>query len=130
MDTFLIIIKPDAIERGLTGEIISRFERKNYKIKNIKYLTPTSDLAEKHYINHIGKSYFDDLINFIISSHVIVIVMEGDLQVARQIIGKTIPWESSQGTIRGDYSSSILRNLIHCSKNMENAKYEIDLWFN
>lgn len=125
-----ILIKPDGVKRNLVGEIIKRFEQRDFKLKNMYMIIPDRDLIETHYEEHKEKTFYNTLIDFTCSGHVIPMVWEGDLQVARQIIGDTIPYRASSGTIRGDYSSTLPENLVHCSKTQHDANREIALWFN
>lgn len=127
----LVLIKPDAIQRGLAGEIISRLEKKGLKIVAIKMLYMDKNLAQRHYAIHKGKAFFDDLINFITSSPVIAIVFQGKnaVEIIRRMMGETDPAKAQPGTIRGDFGIDIGYNLIHGSDSIENASKEIDLFF-
>jgi nucleoside-diphosphate kinase len=131
MERSLVLIKPDAIQRGLAGEIISRLERKGLKIIAMKMLHVDKKLAHRHYAVHKGKAFFDDLVNFITSSPLIAIVFQGKnaVEVIRQMMGETDPAKASSGTIRGDFGIDIGHNLIHGSDSLENASKEIDLFF-
>jgi nucleoside-diphosphate kinase len=131
MERSLVLIKPDAIQRGLAGEIISRLERKGLKIVAMKMLHMDKKLAQRHYAIHKGKTFFDDLVNFITSSPLIAIVFQGKnaVDVIRQMMGETDPTKASMGTIRGDFGIDIEHNLIHGSDSLENASKEIDLFF-
>ncbi len=131
MERSLVLIKPDAIQRGLTGEIISRLEKKGLKIVAMKMLHMDKKLAQRHYAIHKGKDFFNDLVNFITSSPLIAIVFQGKNAVAviRQMMGETDPAKASSGTIRGDFGIDIGHNLIHGSDSLENASKEIDLFF-
>ena len=131
MERSLVLIKPDAIQRGLAGEIISRLERKGLKIVAMKLLHVDRNLAQRHYAIHRGKAFFDDLVNFITSSPLIAIVFQGKNAVAiiRQMMGETDPAKASSGTIRGDFGIDITHNLVHGSDSLENAAKEIDLFF-
>ncbi|MGA8848259.1 MAG: nucleoside-diphosphate kinase [Dehalococcoidia bacterium] len=131
MERSLVLIKPDAIQRGLAGEIISRLERKGFKIVAMKMLHMDKNLAQRHYAIHKGKAFFDDLVNFITSSPVIAIVFQGKnaVEIIRQMMGETDPAKASSGTIRGDFGIDIGHNLIHGSDSLENASKEIDLFF-
>ena len=124
-----VMIKPDGVRRCLTGEIISRFERKGFTITAIKMIVPSKDLAEDHYREHKGKIFFDRLIDFTTSGSVVAMIMEGNIEVARSVVGGTTPWEAEKGTIRGDLASSIRENLVHCSDSLISAKREISIWF-
>jgi nucleoside-diphosphate kinase len=131
MERSLVLVKPDTIQRGLAGEIISRLERKGLKIVAMKMLHMDKDLAQRHYAIHKGKAFFDDLVSFITSSPLIAIVFQGKnaVEVIRQMMGETDPAKASSGTIRGDYGTDIAHNLIHGSDSLENASKEIDLFF-
>ncbi|HXZ95019.1 MAG TPA: nucleoside-diphosphate kinase [Dehalococcoidia bacterium] len=131
MERSLVLIKPDAIQRGLAGEIISRLERKGLKIVAMKMLLVDKKLAQRHYAIHKGKVFFDDLVNFITSSPLIAIVFQGKnaVDIIRQMMGETDPAKASSGTIRGDFGIDIGHNLIHGSDSLENASKEIDLFF-
>jgi len=126
---FFVMVKPDGVKRGLVGEIISRFEKRGFKLHNMKMTVPSKELAAEHYKEHEGKVFFKDLIEFTCSGAVIPMIWEGTVEVAREIVGATIPWDATKGSIRGDYACSLRYNLIHCSDSVESAKREIDLWF-
>jgi nucleoside-diphosphate kinase len=131
MEKSLVLIKPDAIQRGLAGEIISRLERKGLKIVAMKMLHMDKHLAERHYAIHKGKAFFDDLVDFITSSPVIAIVFEGKnaVEIIRRLMGETDPAQAHSGTIRGDFGMDIGHNLVHGSDSLENASQEIELFF-
>jgi nucleoside-diphosphate kinase len=131
MERSLVLIKPDAIQRGLAGEIISRLEKKGLKIVAMKMLHMDKNLAQRHYAIHKGKAFFDDLVNFITSSPVIAIVFQGKnaVEIIRQMMGETDPAKAHSGTIRGDFGIDIGHNLVHGSDSLENAVKEIDLFF-
>jgi nucleoside-diphosphate kinase len=126
-----IMIKPDGVQRGLTGEIIKRLEQKGFNLVGMKMMNVSRDLAEKHYDVHRDKSFFGSLVEFIISAPVVAMVWQGEgvVSSARKIIGATNPLSAEPGTIRGDYGISIGRNLIHGSDAIETAQREIALWF-
>ena len=126
-----IAIKPDGVQRGLVGQIISRFETKGFTLVGLKIMTVAKELAEKHYDVHKDKPFFPSLIEFITSGPVVAMVWEGEGVVAsaRKIIGATNPLTAEPGTIRGDYGISVGRNLIHGSDAIETAQTEINLWF-
>ena len=128
--TFLAI-KPDGVQRGLVGEILSRFERKGFKLVALKQLIPTRTLAEQHYGVHKDRPFFSGLVNFITSGPVVAMVWEGEgvISSSRKIIGGTKPLEAEPGTIRGDLAINIGRNVIHGSDSRETAQFEIGLWF-
>jgi nucleoside-diphosphate kinase len=131
MERSLVLIKPDAIQRGLAGEIISRLERKGLKIVAMKMLHMDRKLAQRHYAIHEGKAFFDDLVNLITSSPLIATVFQGKnaVEIIRQMMGETDPAKASSGTIRGDFGIDIGHNLMHGSDSLENASNEIDLFF-
>jgi nucleoside-diphosphate kinase len=131
MERSLVLIKPDALQRGLAGEIISRLERKGLKIVAMKMLHMDEDLAQRHYAVHKGKAFFDDLVDFITSSPIIAMVVEGKnaVEIIRRMMGETDPAKASSGTIRGDSGIDIGHNLVHGSDSLENASKEIALFF-
>jgi nucleoside-diphosphate kinase len=131
MERSLVLIKPDAIQRGLAGEIISRLEEKGLKIVAMKMLHMDKNLAQRHYAIHEGKAFFNDLVNFITSSPIIAIVFQGKnaVQIIRQMMGETDPVKARSGTIRGDFGIDIGYNLVHGSDSLENASTEIELFF-
>src|SRR2546425_4635745 len=131
MDRTLILVKPDAYERGLTGEVIARFERKGLRIAALKRMQMERDLAERHYAEHADKPFFADLVEFITSGPLVAMVLEGHEAVtaARQVIGATNPLEASPGSIRGDYGLEVQTNLVHGSDSEESARREIELFF-
>lgn len=125
------MIKPDAFQRGLVGEIISRVERKGLKITAMKLLTPTREQGEDHYAEHVDKPFYDGLVNFITSGPAVPMVVEGEdaISVVRTIIGETDPKEAKPGTIRGDYALDIGRNCVHAADSKESAEREIAIYF-
>jgi nucleoside-diphosphate kinase len=131
LERSLVLIKPDAIQRGLTGEIISRIERRGLKIVATRMLQMDKALAQRHYAIHKGKSFFDDLVDFITSSPIIAIVFQGktSIEIIRQTMGETDPAKAKPGTIRGDFGVDISHNLIHGSDSVESALKEIELFF-
>jgi nucleoside-diphosphate kinase len=131
MEQTLILVKPDAFARGLTGEIIARFERKGLKIVALKHLTTPRDLAEIHYDEHKERPFFGELVEFITSAPLVAMVLEGDEAVvaARQLIGATNPLEANTGSIRGDFAIQVGQNMVHGSDSPESAKREIGIWF-
>ncbi|GCE64896.1 nucleoside-diphosphate kinase [cyanobiont of Ornithocercus magnificus] len=126
-----IAIKPDGVQRGLVGRILSRFEDKGFKLVGLKQLTPSHELAEEHYSVHRERAFFTTLVDFITSGPVVAMVWEGEsvISSARKLIGVTQPLEAEPGTIRGDLAVSISRNVIHGSDSFETAQHEIALWF-
>ena len=125
------MIKPDGVQRGLVGEIISRFEKKGFYLKAMKLITVEKSFAEKHYEDLSSKPFFAGLVEYIVSGPVVAMVWEGKNVVltGRKIIGATNPAESAPGTIRGDYAIMVGRNIIHGSDAVESARKEIALWF-
>ena len=131
MERSLVLIKPDAMQRGLAGEIISRLENKGLQIVAMKMLHMDKALAQRHYAVHKGKAFFDDLVNFITSSPIIAIIFQGKnaVEIIRQMMGETDPAKAHSGTIRGDLAIDIGHNLVHGSDSLENASREIALFF-
>ena len=131
MERTFIAIKPDGVQRGLVGQIISRFERKGFKLVGLKQLIPSKELAEQHYGVHCERPFFKGLVDFITSGPVVAMVWEGDgvISSARKLIGATKPLDSEPGTIRGDLAINIGRNVIHGSDGLDTAQFEIKLWF-
>jgi nucleoside-diphosphate kinase len=131
MDRTLILVKPDAFARGLTGEIIARFERKGLKIVTLRSLTVTKELAEQHYAEHAERPFFGELVEFITSGPIVAIVLEGEgaVKAARQVIGATDPLEATTGSIRGDFAVEMGQNMVHGSDSPESAAREAELFF-
>jgi nucleoside-diphosphate kinase len=127
----LVLIKPDAMERALAGEILSRFERRGLSVQAAKLLTVDRPLAERHYAEHAEKPFFGELVEFITSAPTLALVLEGEgaVSVARATIGATDPAEAAPGSIRGDLALSMPDNLVHGSDAPDTAKREIELWF-
>jgi nucleoside-diphosphate kinase len=127
----LILVKPDAFARGLTGEVIARFERKGLRIVALKHMQVERSLAEEHYAEHREKPFFGDLVEFITGGPLVAMVLEGHEAVvaARQVIGATNPLEASPGSIRGDYALEVQTNLVHGSDGPESSAREIGLFF-
>jgi nucleoside-diphosphate kinase len=127
----LIIIKPDAVQRGLIGEIIGRLERSGLRLAAMKFMQIDPELAAKHYAVHRGKAFYDGLIQYITSAPVVVMAWEGPgaIEVARKLMGATNPFQAAPGTIRGDLGVSIGRNLVHGSDGPETAEFELNLFF-
>ncbi len=131
-DRTFVIIKPDAVERGLAGEIIARFERKGLRIVAMDLRTIDAEVAGRHYEEHQGKPFYPELIDFIGRSPVITLVLEGPEEtwkVVRTLMGETNPRESAPGTIRGDYGVLLTENLVHGSDGPESAEREIGIFF-
>jgi nucleoside-diphosphate kinase len=131
MDRTLILVKPDAFARGLTGEILARFERKGLKIVALRGLTVTRELAEQHYAEHAERPFFGELVEFITSGPIVAMVLEGEgaVKAARQVIGATDPLEAATGSIRGDFAVEMGRNMVHGSDSPESAAREAALFF-
>ncbi len=131
MEKTLVLIKPDGVERGLIGEIITRFEKKGLKISAMKILTMSRSLAEEHYAEHIGKPFYERLVKFMTSGPIVAMVLEGReaIKVVRKLAGATDPVEAEPGTIRGDFSVSEPANTLHASDSMESAEREIKRFF-
>lgn len=131
MERTLLIIKPDAVERKLIGEIIRRIEKKGLEIKALKMENITLEKAEKHYEIHKGKEFYNNLIQFITSGPVVLMVVEGIncIQIVRHMAGSTSPLDAIPGTIRGDYSMDTLRNIVHTSDSVETSSKEIKNFF-
>ncbi len=132
MGRTLVIAKPDAVERGLSGEIISRLERKGLRLVAAELRTLTAEVAERHYAEHDGKPFFDELVTFITRSPVLVMVVEGPddtYKVVRNLMGATNPVDAAPGTIRGDLAIEMGENLVHGSDSNESAAREIELFF-
>lgn len=127
----LILIKPDAFERDLTGEILSRFERKGLKITELKLLTASEEIANEHYAEHTDKPFFGELVEFITGGPLVATVLEGveAVKAARQLIGATNPIEAEAGSIRGEFGTEVTFNLVHGSDSAESPEREIGIWF-
>ena len=127
----LVLIKPDAVQRGLAGEILSRFERRGLDIRAAKLLRVDRELAERHYAEHIEKPFFGELVDFITLAPTLALVLEGEsaIAVARTTIGATNPADATPGSIRGDLASAMPDNLVHGSDSPESSKRELALWF-
>jgi nucleoside-diphosphate kinase len=127
----LIIIKPDAVQRHLTGQIIARFEQKGFKLTAAKFMQITEDLARKHYAVHKSKPFFEGVVKYLSSSPILITVWQGEgvIETARKMIGATFGYEAQSGTIRGDFSCSRGYNLVHGADSPASAEYEIGLYF-
>lgn len=126
-----VAIKPDGVQRGLIGDIVSRFEKRGLKLVGMKFMQVTKELAETHYGEHKGKPFFDGLVGFITSGPVVAMVWEGKdaIALARNTIGATNPSAAAPGTIRGDFAIEIGRNIVHGSDGPDSAKREIGIFF-
>jgi nucleoside-diphosphate kinase len=131
VDRTLILVKPDAFARNLTGEILARFERKGLRIVALKLMTMDRALAEQHYAEHEGKPFFGELVEFITSGPLVAMVLQGHEAVvaARQVIGATNPLEAAPGSIRGDFALEVGQNMVHGSDSNESAAREVGLFF-
>jgi nucleoside-diphosphate kinase len=131
MDRTLILVKPDAFARSLTGEIIARFERKGLRIVALRHMTVTRELAERHYAEHAEKPFFGELVQFITSGPIVAMVLEGldAVKAARQMIGATNPLDAAPGSIRGDFAIEMGQNMVHGSDSAESAAREAALFF-
>lgn len=131
LERTLVLIKPDAVRRGLAGEILSRFERRGLAIREARLLTVDRDLAEEHYAEHREKPFFGELVTFITSAPTLALVLEGEGAIAtvRATMGATNPADATPGSVRGDLALSMPDNLVHGSDSPESAAREIDLWF-
>jgi len=127
----LLIIKPDGVARGLLGEVLVRIERKGYRIERIQSLTMDRKLAERHYAEHKGELFYENLINYITEGPIIVAIISGEnsIENLRKIMGATDPLDATAGSIRGAYATSVTRNLVHGSDSPESAAREISLFF-
>jgi nucleoside-diphosphate kinase len=131
MEKTLILVKPDGVQRGLAGEIIGRFERRGLKLVGMKFMQMSRALAEAHYGVHRERPFYNDLVNYIVSGPIVAMVWEGQsaIAAARSSMGATNPVAAAPGTIRGDFSMEIGRNLVHGSDSPENAIKEVELFF-
>ena len=131
MERTLVLIKPDGVQRGMVGPILSRFEARGLKIVGMKLMQVPAELAQRHYAEHEGKPFYPGLISYITSGPVVALVLEGPNAVAavRKTVGATRSWEAEAGTIRGDFALEVGRNLVHASDAPDTAASEIALWF-
>ena len=131
MERTLILVKPDAWARSLTGEIIARFERKGLRLAALKQMTMERELAERHYAEHEGKPFYGELVEFITSGPLVAMVLEGEraIEAARQVIGATDPLAAAPGSIRGDFAIEVGQNMVHGSDAPESAAREVALFF-
>jgi nucleoside-diphosphate kinase len=131
----LVLLKPDAVRRNLIGEIILRCEAKGYSVSQLKKLSPTRELLAKHYAEHEGKSFYEPLMEFMLSGDIVAIELEGNrvIEGFRSIAGSTEPTAAAPGTIRGDlgrdWGTKVVQNLVHGSDSIESAQLELELWF-
>ncbi|AEA46488.1 nucleoside-diphosphate kinase [Archaeoglobus veneficus] len=131
MERTFVMVKPDGVQRGLVGEVISRLERKGLKIVGLKMMWIQEELAMEHYAEHAEKPFFQSLVDYITSGPVVAMVVEGKdaVKVVRTLVGATNPVEASPGTIRGDFGLDIGRNVVHASDSLKSAEREISLFF-
>lgn len=131
MEKTLVLVKPDGVRRGLSGEIIARFEKRGLQIVALKLLQISRPMAEKHYAEHVGKPFFESLVEFITSGPVVAMVVKGDhaIRAVRAMMGATNPLEAAPGTIRGDFALVMSENVIHGSDGSESAAREIEAFF-
>lgn len=131
MSQTLILVKPDAFERSMTGEILARFERKGLRIAALKKMTASEEIAREHYAEHTEKPFFGELVEFITGGPLVAAVLEGPgaVEAARQLIGSTNPVEAAPGSIRGDFALEVTFNMVHGSDSDESAEREIGIWF-
>ena len=130
-ETTLVLVKPDGVQRGLSGEIIRRLEQTGLKVVGLKLMQVSRELAGRHYAEHEGKPFYEGLVGYITSSPVVALALEGPdaIAITRKMMGVTKPAEAAPGTIRGDFGVDIGRNLIHGSANAEDAAREVGLFF-
>jgi nucleoside-diphosphate kinase len=131
MERTLVLVKPDGVQRGLVGEIISRLEKRGLRLVAAKFIQVSKELAEEHYAIHKGKGFYNSLISYITSSPVMAMVWEGPnaISAVRQTMGSTRPLEAAPGSVRHDFALEIGRNLTHASDSVENGEIEVSLWF-
>ncbi|MDX9917241.1 MAG: nucleoside-diphosphate kinase [Gudongella sp.] len=131
MERSFVLVKPDGVERGLVGEIISRIERKGLKLIDAKLLSPTRDLVSIHYEEHAEKPFFSDLVESIADKRVFAMIVEGEncIKLLRIMVGDKDPLLASPGTIRGDYAAETTRNIVHASDSLKSSEREINIWF-
>jgi nucleoside-diphosphate kinase len=131
----LVLVKPDGVERGLTGEILGRIERKGYRLVDLRWVRPSRELLERHYAEHVGKPFFEPLVEFMLTGPIVAAVFEGHEVIAgvRSLLGASDPTVAAPGTIRGDlgrdWGVAVQRNLVHASDSPESAAREIGIWF-
>jgi len=132
LERTFVAVKPDGVQRGIVGEVISRFERRGLKLIGLKLIQVSPDTAEKHYGEHKGKPFYEGLVNFITSGPVVAMVWEGknSIALARNVIGATNPANAAPGSIRGDLAVDIGRNIVHGSDGPESAEREVAIFFN
>jgi nucleoside-diphosphate kinase len=131
LERTLVLVKPDGVQRGLTGEVITRLERRGLRLVGMKFMHMTEELARRHYAEHTEKPFFPGLITYITSGPVVAMVWEGSraIEIVRSTMGKTAPADSAPGTIRGDFALEVGRNIVHGSANAEDAAREVGIFF-
>jgi nucleoside-diphosphate kinase len=131
MERTLVLIKPDGVEKKLIGEVIKRYEQKGMKVAKIQSLYATREMVEEHYKEHQGKTFYDELINYVTSGMIIAMIIEGpnSIKCIRNINGATRYQEAVPGSIRGDYANQETKNIVHASDSVESAEREIAIWF-
>ncbi len=131
MERSLVLVKPDGVQRGLVGEVMSRLERRGLRLVAAKFMSVSRSLAENHYAVHKGKPFYDGLISYITSAPVMAMVWEGPraIELIRQTMGATRPWDAAPGTIRHDFAVTVGRNITHASDSVDNGAAEVALWF-
>jgi nucleoside-diphosphate kinase len=131
LERTLVLVKPDGMSRGLAGEIVGRFERRGLRLRGAKLLKIGRPMAGKHYAEHKGKPFYEELVSFITSGPTLALAVEGEsaVRVVRTMMGATNPLDSAPGTIRGDYATELSQNIIHGSDSKESAKRELALFF-
>jgi len=131
MDRTLVLIKPDGVERKLIGHIVSIYEEKNLEIVAFRMVKATREIAEEHYVEHLGRAYFNELINYVTEERLCAMILEGEnaIEVVRHVNGDKDPLKSEMASVRGKYSNDKIRNLVHASDSCENARREIKIWF-
>ncbi|CBY39852.1 unnamed protein product [Oikopleura dioica] len=131
MERTFIALKPDTLQRGLVGDIINRFEKKGFQLLGLKLVQPPRELVEKHYEEHLGRPFYEGLVNYMTSGPIVASVWQGKniISSSRSLLGATDPSKAAPGTIRGDLATQVGRNLVHASDSPVNAEREISLWF-
>ncbi|MGF1572507.1 MAG: nucleoside-diphosphate kinase [Sumerlaeia bacterium] len=131
VETTLVLIKPDAVSRRLIGEIVGRFEVKGFEIVGMKLMNMSGELADKHYAEHVSRSFYPELKAFMTGSPLVALAVRGENAVAsvRNMMGKTNPAEAAPGTMRGDLATTVGENVVHGSDSLESAERELGLWF-
>jgi len=131
MDRTLVLIKPDGVERKLIGQILSIYEKKGLDIIALKMVKATKEVAKRHYEEHLGRAYFDELINYVTEERLCALILEGDnaVEIVRHVNGDKDPLKSEMASVRGKYSNHKTRNLVHASDSIEHAEREIKIWF-